>query len=89
MVCGHGVFAQHDVTLDALKIGLCALLLDLVIQDAIYIRFNMTTATPATGLNGYERLFLKQIHCCGVVARSTTQFIVNIKLMSIASGTSA
>ena len=83
MVWGHRILPQDDMTLDALEAGLCPLLLDLVIQDSIHISFYMTASAAATRLDRYESFLLQGVHHCRIVAGDTTQFIVNIKLVSI------
>jgi hypothetical protein len=48
VILRHSIFPNHDVTFDALKIGVLASLIELVIQSAIQVRLNVTTAaSPA------------------------------------------
>ena len=82
MVRGNGILSQDDMALHTLERGVFLFLFDLVVQDAIGTRLDVTSAAAATRLHGNKRLLLERVHYCRVVAGHTTQFVVNIKLVS-------
>ena len=89
MILRHGIFSNHDVTFNALKIRVLASLIDLVIQSAIQVRFNVTTPTSATRLDRYEGSFVERVHDSRIVTVNTTQFFMDIVIVLEASRASS
>jgi hypothetical protein len=85
VILRHSIFSNHDVTFNALKIRVFASLIDLIIQGAIQVRFNVTTPASPTRLDRYERPFVERIHDGRVMTVSTTQFPMYIEIVLVAA----